>query len=647
MSAPSAGTTGQRNPPFYVRPTQPTDYCPVPQRLIAELHDTPLAVGLYTLVGRLYLINQTPIPLSVPDVMRYDPTLRRGAVIRAFNRLVSGGWLTEEARRGHKTRYTPTWGRVHGIPLPWQIGASCLGRPRHINRLCVGRDLLDVCMGKLTPHAVQTAVITRYVTMPTLSLADVGSYALTLAGLPHETPALRVLNIVKDGEARPLPSEQHLLAIMSQRPLLPDMAQPDTALTASGTRRLGLVPLPPPKERGSSQPLFFVPAGRIGTLIGPMIPSMIGHPDGLDTSQIPSTSVESRSIEQRSGITWESGNLRDSGIPPQPPTPLTYANYGGGIERKDNQVGRPTRAVRQVSLEVPDTEATRLLRTINVLPEQLLELAEMPIQTINAAIADGKARPGIRDLAGWVIKLLRTHRDYDWTITPPPPRPDSPDALREAFACYAVQQEAERHADLPDDQPWFPPPAPTMLNLPRDLTRLWNDVQTTLRLQLTRQEFNTWIRRAVLQNVNRGIATIAVPNATTKDGIERRYLAALRDLLTMHVGETVEVRVILNGAEMINSAESAAQQDHTCASVSTPSATPSTAADPARRPDWISVERWAGLPTLLRAALIGSILVGGAVRAKSLHLDRLLRTRYSHDLVELIEAAECATPEAD
>src|SRR4051794_31232978 len=95
-------------------PDQPAAYCPVPQRLITDLHDTPLAIGLYGLIARLYLVAQTAIPLSVPDVMRYDPTLSRGAVLRALARLRAAGYITEAEQLGRKTRYTPAWGRIGG-----------------------------------------------------------------------------------------------------------------------------------------------------------------------------------------------------------------------------------------------------------------------------------------------------------------------------------------------------------------------------------------------------------------------------------------------------------------------------------------------------------------------------------------------------
>ena len=181
MPSPQSARAGAAYPPapFGRTPDQPAGYCPIPQRLLADLRDTPLAIGLYALVGRLYLVHQAPVALSRADVLRYDPALKAGAVKRAFDRLVAGGWLLEANAEGRrKQRYTPSWGRVKGAPLPWRMSEPCLGRPRHINRLPLDRALLDVCMGKLTPHATQPATIARYVTAPALSLVDVGCYAL-------------------------------------------------------------------------------------------------------------------------------------------------------------------------------------------------------------------------------------------------------------------------------------------------------------------------------------------------------------------------------------------------------------------------------------------------------------------------------------
>lgn len=546
----AAPGTDRAIPPFHAAPSQPSNYSPIPQPLLANVHDNPLAIGLYALVGRLYYVAHEPIPLSVPDVLRYDPGLSRGAVLRALKRLVDGGWLLASMRRGHKTRYVPTWGRVKETARPWQIGQPRMGRPGHIQRLPLDRALLDVCMGRLIPHPVEAAPIIRYITMPALSLADVGSYALTLAGLPRETSALRWLNLVHDGQARPLPDDARLLAIISQRSLIPDESGKlhRMELTTSGMRKLGMAPAPAQSdEEGHAQLLFFVPPGMIGSLIRPMIGSMIGSTGEVPAESSAAVSPETRSAGRPSEITWESRDYRDSGIPPPPPS--TSGVGGGGeapIEQRENSGNTPTESKGGKSklLAVPDTEATRLLKTINVLPEQLIELAELPIAIVEAAIADGKARDGIRDLAGWVVKLLRTSRDYGWKIHPPHPRADSPEALNAAFARYAAQQELERRAGCDGEQPEVVcGPAP---DEPKDeQVRVWNDVQAALRLQTTRQDFDTWLHPARLHRVQDGVAVIAVPNARIKEGIERRFLAPLRDLLTMYIGESIGVRIII------------------------------------------------------------------------------------------------------
>jgi hypothetical protein len=640
--------------PFHVAPAPPSNYAPIPQRLITDLHDTPLAIGLYALVGRLFLIVQAPIPLSVPDVMRYDSTLSRGALIRAFNRLLDGGWLIETKERGRKTRYVPTWGRVRGALQPWQMDLPCLGRPRHISRLPLDRSLLDICMGKLTPHPVQTAPVTRYVTTPVLSLTDVGCYVLTLEGLPHETPALRSLGAVRNGQPYPLPDEQQLLARISQRTLALDDAQGgrcEAELTFSGTRRLGLTPLTAPSDADSrTHPLFFVPPGMIGSMIRPMIGSMIGQDAENDLGLAAPVSAETRSDVRPAGITWEEGDQGDSGNPPLSPprTTNTAGSDGDGADIQNGQNRRPTRIARrddaqehQIIPPIPDTDATRILKTINVLPEQLIELADMPIEAVNAAIADGRAREGVRELAGWVVKLLRNHRNYGWTITPPPPRSDSPEALHEAFARYTAEQEDELDITMEAGPPLEQSPVLVTGEPPDRLMRLWQDVRDAMQTQTTRQEFTAWIRCADLLSIERGVATITVPNALQKETIESRYLAALRDLLRSRVGEPIEVRVILSrgmSAEAAGSVASVRPQLPSPMPVTSPAPhlIRAAAAEPEDRPPWLCAERWQALPTMFRAALIGSVLVDGAVQAKSPYLKRLLETRYSCELDELI-----------
>lgn len=540
MSTHPASARAGARPALHMSAAAPQSYCPIPQRLITDLHDTPLAIGLYALVGRLFFVAQAPVPLSVPDVMRYDPTLSRGALIRAFHRLISAGWLIEVRQRGHKTRYTPTWGCVKDAPLIWQMAQPCLGRPRHVHRLMLDRALLDVCMGKLTPHPVLAAPITRYVTTPALALTDIGCYALTLAGLPRETPALSWLGLVRHAQSCPLPADPQLLALISQRPLALDgAATSDLALTAAGTRKLGMAPAPAASEQGRAQPLFFVPPDMIGSMIRPMIGSMIDKDEASQAAPTAPASPEPPAEAAPAGITWELGEYRDAGSPPPPPP-----SAGGGARRE--RAHRPAKAASQAehsaAAEIPKTEAAQLLRAINVLPAQLQELADLPAEVVQAAIADGSARAGVRDLAGWVVALLRAHRDGGWAIRPPALRAESPEALAAAFARYAAEQEAACVASAA-----LPPPELLVVQAAAPCETLWESVLTALRNQLPRHEFSAWLRPASLHSVVEGVATVVVPDVASKAALEARYLVLLRLELAEQLGAAVRVRIVLSG----------------------------------------------------------------------------------------------------
>lgn len=57
------------------------------------------------------------------------------------------------------------------------------------------------------------------------------------------------------------------------------------------------------------------------------------------------------------------------------------------------------------------------------------------------------------------------------------------------------------------------------------------------------------------------------------------------------------------------------------------------------RPAWIDLVRWTALPAMLRAALQGATVVDGKVQAVSVHLTRLLETRYSVEVARLLAEA--------
>jgi hypothetical protein len=612
----------------------PKYYCPIPQRLITGLHDNPRAIGWYALIARLYQITKQPVPLSDHDVVRYDPSASRGASIRARERLLAGGWIVKADQPGLKNHYIPTWGRINDAPLLWQMAAPCLGRPRHIHALRLDQRLFDICMGKINLHATRKATNESYLTTPILSLFDIGCYALTLSGFPHETPALIRIGAVRDRQAQPLPSSQHMLALISQRAMdLDESGANGAALTMSGTRKLGVVPiLTSASSTAREQPLFFVPPDQIGILIG----SMIGSGSVNDPDLTAPQPQETRSVVRLRGSTWNPMNPMENQSPPPPP-PQQDNHKGGGRQQKDDQKairqrGTIRRTIRptQPTLSMPDTTAAQLLRTINVKPAQVAELAELPLTSVESAIADGQARVGIRDLAAWVVSLLRAHRDYGWKIVPPAPPPDSPEALRSAFARLAAEQETAQRTSCGDVARILnhTPAPPT--GSPLDIRSLWDDVLAAMQVQVSRQEFNTWIRRAVLQSLNAGIATISVPSAFVKTGLEDRYAGPLRELIQLLAGFPVRLRIVI---QMIG------RDPVSCAGppvlVATPHATASY--EPGLSPpDWISPAHWAGLPAPLRAALHGSAIIDNQVRYASIGQARSVERCYTAVVAALL-----------
>jgi chromosomal replication initiator protein len=64
-------------------------------------------------------------------------------------------------------------------------------------------------------------------------------------------------------------------------------------------------------------------------------------------------------------------------------------------------------------------------------------------------------------------------------------------------------------------------------------------------MQMSRHEFNTWLRRTALLSLEQGVATIGTPSAFYKEGLENRYTVPLRETLSDVVGFPVQVRVVI------------------------------------------------------------------------------------------------------
>ena len=409
-------------------------YIAVPRTLLLDLRDSPLAVGIYALMMRLVTATKAPLLISAGDILAYDPNLKRGQILRAVNRLVAGGWLIETQQSGKKTTYLPTWGRISGVPRPWADNAHS-GRPRHVDVYKVDRRLLDVCMGKLDLHERHKAVITRYLTAPICGLSDVGVYALALAGLHMgvTTPALERLGVLatNDAEARPLPSDNDILALASQQALTAE----GQTLTIQGAAKLGVRPLPAKSPSQAAQPLFFVPPEQFGGLIGNMIDHMIGDRDRDRSSAEAPVADETVLHSDAEGSHGLPGNLRKTEVAaPQPPTP----HGGGQSSRAGRSIWKNAPSARNDQDVLQETESARLLRDIGVKSPALIEqFAQIPTEIVQAAIATARSRPSTRDPGAVVGRMLRDYLDRGTPI-PDPVRPaNAPVTAAEMRASFA------------------------------------------------------------------------------------------------------------------------------------------------------------------------------------------------------------------
>ncbi len=74
-----------------------------------------------------------------------------------------------------------------------------------------------------------------------------------------------------------------------------------------------------------------------------------------------------------------------------------------------------------------------------------------------------------------------------------------------------------------------------------EITNLWESVVDTLRLQLARPTFESFVEPAQLTELCEGIATITIPDAKAKDWIENRLARQLTQLLSIEGKMKVEM----------------------------------------------------------------------------------------------------------
>lgn len=603
------------------RSSTPDGYVLMPSRLLADLRDNQIALGIYALIGRLFLVEHTPIPLSVADVRRYDPSLSYGAVTRAFNRLVRDGWLAETAALGRKSCYLPTWGRINGVDRPWRLDIERLGQPRHISALKLDRRLLTLYIGRLDTHSLHPAIITRYPTRPVLSLVDVGAYALTQAGIPTITPMLVRLGLVRDGQTCQLPSDTKILAQISQLTL----EEPnDIELTNRGLRRMGVTP---PEDTDTSQLLFFVPPNRIGDVFARRIGRVIGHDEERASDHSAADSGENVSDSDRTIIPGMKGTTSQQSYPPPLPTPVRISAGGGENVSRSEGENAPRDSSRTGNhgekrldmQQAPETETAQLLRALNVCPTVIAELASLPAAQVRAAIADGQARPGIRDLGGWVVTLVRHARDHNWTITPQQSRLRPGDVDWTATIAKAKAEGLISDDNVPDaadvadgeESVLMDGSGDTRCNAPDTSADVTEQLIAGLRCYVPR-ELRSVIDRLTVRIENNAVVIV---------GGYARDIPVLQQVYGT-------IAVVLRRLGWLQPPRLTAPLP------------PNTSDIPAEdRPAWICAARWSTLPAMLRAALLGSMVEAGKVRGASTYLTGILETRYPAIVAELLADA--------
>ena len=237
-------------------------------------------------------------------------------------------------------------------------------------------------------------------------------------------------------------------------------------------------------------------------------------------------------------------------------------------------------------------------------PAIVVELADTPIHIVEAAIADARARPGVRDQAAWAVSLIRDARKHGWRITGYRSR-----AQQEAVDWAKVIADMRASGLISDD----PDEGETLAEVPNaPAPRVPIDLLSARlreRLRWMRRDLGPIIERVevVAEDDTPILACRNVEDATALQVVLPQIATVLREL-----GWDAPPQLAL---------------------ITPP---PPPPPPPERRPAWIAAEQWQQLPALVRAALAGSELEGGAVRAASAYQQKLLVTRYAQAVAALM-----------
>jgi hypothetical protein len=244
-------------------------------------------------------------------------------------------------------------------------------------------------------------------------------------------------------------------------------------------------------------------------------------------------------------------------------------------------------------------------------PKIIRELAPHPVAWFEAAIAYTRTCPNAHDPLALAIALVRNKiADPQYRIPAPRARRNEPIDWAAVAAQQGWRTDDEAPAAPCEPPPFAAPPTPVALD-PLTLTTL---VRARLPQAL----------RGLLDHVTiDSHATAVVLRCTTptvQQAVERTLIPIAQDVLR----QRGDPRPIQPAADSTH--ETPADVDTTDG-----------------QPEWISLEQWAILPRMLRAALRGAQVIDGEIQGVSPALTRLLQTRYAQEVQRIALYSDLST----
>lgn len=632
-SARTAPTSASASP---LKLVKIAPYMITPCDLAERFRRNPHIIGIYELVARRYGIDRVAVPLAPSDIVLFDPTLTIEQARRGLTELVTAGYLVAE-RCGRKMAYRPAWGKINKQTRPWRLDQPQLGRPNHIHCFKVDARLLDIYIGRLRPDPMFPALVRRYISIPLLTLADVGHYALIKAGLPAHNDRLTQLNLVGGGRAQLPPSPRQIVAAAM------DVGH---TLLPAGERLLGL-----------ATPEYDLD-------LGADIERDLGPEDGPDVGQFRNTKYQeniapqSRKVRQapiETAVSWMSmQNMESHGDPP--PTPPKGAGGGGRL--------------RFVEKELPDTPMVRELKARHANPKTIQTLALCPVEWLYAALAYTETCNNLADPFAVALSIvLDKAADPSYVIPPPRPRPGFIDyeAFRRTLdATYTdvpvledmpPAEDAEatgcKSFDVPALGSCTPGPDPDRADL--DHGRIDSTALQCSDVEIASEVLSEAAEKKPLHQQPTGRDLSAALTSELRSLIPHRYHAALVGLRVHLVSDQVSIvcpsaaqRETLSSHSLCDALSAALvtlglpTQPKLVFTPASPSVAPVEDIQ-ASRPSWIAPEQWAVLPSMLRSLLCGSSLENGQLVALSVFAQRKIENCFAAELAMLQRSEAHAT----